>query len=290
MNSKRAGLLLLCLSLAPSLTITPAGAEPADQGRPAVAQTAVPADLDVIESAVAAGRLTQARIMLGRLDIRTASGPRFDLLLGHYYLARHEDVLARESFKRALSAQPNAAAATGAGIASLRLGELAEARKYLQAAVAADERDARAWGGLGLVGDATGDWKAAETAYSKALHISPDDPLILNNFGYSLMLQRRHAEALDLLGRAVKSATKEPAIRNNYRIALALSGDYAEAINQPDADFDLARQLNNAGYAAWLNRDIPAARALLARAIEAKPTHYGLAERNLAMVEQEASK
>lgn len=290
MNPRRARLSLLCLSWGLWLGAAPAIAEPADQIGPAAPQAAAPVDLDAIESAVAAGRLIQARLMLGRLDARAAVGPRFDVLLGNYYLARNQDVLALESFARAYSAQPSAQPATGAGIASLRLRDFDKARKYLQAAVAEDERDVRAWGGLGLVGDATGDWKAAEAAYRNALRFSPADPVILNNFGYSLTLQRRYSQALEILGRALNAAPEEPAIRNNHRIAMALNGDYAQATGQPDADFDIARLLNNAGYAAWLNRDIPAARALLARAIEAKATHYGLAERNLAMVEQESDR
>lgn len=290
MNRKHVRQLLLCLSWGTWLSTTPASAEGSDGASGAGDQAAATMDFDAIESAIAAGRLTQARLMLSRIDPRAAAGPRFDLLCGNFYLAQRQDVLALESFARAFAAEPSAPAATGAGIASLRLGELAQARMYLQAAVADDEGDARAWNGLGVILDATRDWTAAEAAYRKALRITPDDPALLNNFGYSLTLQRRFPEALEMLGRAVVAAPQERAIRNNYRIAMALNGDYARAAEQPDADFDLALRLNNAGYAAWLNGDIAAARALLARAIEAKDTHYGLAERNLAMVERETAK
>jgi Flp pilus assembly protein TadD len=48
--------------------------------------------------------------------------------------------------------------------------------------------------------------------------------------------------------------------------------------------------LNNAGYAAWMKGDLPAARALLARAVEASPSWYEVAAANLDTVEGEWSK
>lgn len=280
--------LLQCLACA--VWPGPALAGHPDSDRPPASPASSRADLDAIEKAITAGRLTQARLMLGQLEARTAAGPHFDLVLGRYYLAQHQDALALDCFERALAGDPSVPAATDAGMASLRLGQPVRARTYLDKALAENSRDGRAWNGLGMINDAARDWKAAEAAYRNALRVAPDEPAFLNNFGYSLILQRRFAEAAAVLGRAASALPREPVIETNLAIARALSGDYPQAADPSGANPDLARQLNNAGYAAWLNGDIPAARALLARAIEARATHYGLAERNLALVERDLGK
>jgi len=249
---------------------------------------AAAADLQAIEQAISAGRLTQARLMLSRIDVRAVDQRRMDLLLGRYYLAQRQDALALARFQQVLAADPASPAATGAGIASLRLGRHAEARSHLLAAVAHDGRDAQAWNGLAVIADAARDWAAADQAYDRALAAQPHDAAILNNHGYSLILRRRFADALAVFSRAAQAAPDDRVVRNNLELARALAGDYPQPIAAPDAtDDEQARKLNNAGYAAWLNGDIPAARALLARAIETRTSHYGLAERNLAIVEKE---
>lgn len=279
----RAAAIACLLSAAP---VAAAAAEPPVQA----ASSAAPADLDALERAIAGGRLTQARLMLSRLDPRAVEGPRFDLLLGRYYLAQQQDAMALERFQRALIAAPAAPAATGAGIASLRLGRPAEARAYLLKAVASDPRDARAWNALGVIADGLREWDAADHAYRAALAIQPDDPAMLNNHGYSLILRRRFAEAAGFLARASAAAPNDGVIRTNFELAEAVSGQYPPPHQplptQPDNEEDRSRRLNNAGYAAWLNGDAAAARALLARAIETRTSHYALAERNLAMVEE----
>lgn len=277
-----AGLALACLLAIPDAATAeaPPQATPADASAPAP-----PVDFETIESAIVGGRLTQARLMLGKLDLRAAQGPRFDLLLGRYYLAQRQDALALERFERVLAVDPHAPAAAGAGIAGLRLGRRDQARAWLLKAVEHDPRDAQAWNGLAVIADAARDWKGAEQAYRQALVIRPDDPAILNNYGYSLIRQRRFGEAVPLLDRARKADPRDAIIRTNHELALALGGRYPPVAGASEADGDIARRLNNAGYVAWLNGDVPAARALLARAIEASPAHYGLAERNLEIVE-----
>lgn len=248
------------------------------------------ADFDAIEAAIDAGRLTQARAMLASANLAGAGGERVDRVLGRYYLAQGQDALALERFDRLLALGPSALAATGAGMASLRLGQLHKAKSHFAAAITGDPASWQAWNGLGIVADSSRDWRDAEAAYGRALALRPDDAAILNNKGYSLMLQRRFAEAVAILGRAARQEPNNDRIQTNHEIAMALSGDYLGAIGTARDEDDSARSLNNAGYAAWLKGDLPAARALLARAIEAKSSWYRVAAANLETVEQEWAK
>ncbi|WP_340317140.1 tetratricopeptide repeat protein [Rhizorhabdus argentea] len=247
-------------------------------------------DLDAIESAVDAGRLTQARLMLARANLASLSGPRVDMVMGRYYLARGEDALALDRFNRLLALGPSSRAATGAGIVALRLHQFGRARGYFTAAVEQDPASWQAWNGLGIVADANRAWSDAEDAYRHALALRPADAAILNNKGYSLLLQRRFGDAAATLRQASLLEPNNGQIQTNYEIAMALGGDYPGAVGIAGDDNDAARRLNNAGYAAWLKGDLPAARALLARAIEANASYYRLAAANLETVERDSTR
>lgn len=249
-----------------------------------------PADLDAIEAALDAGRLTQARLMLARADLASLSGPRVDEVMGRYYLARGQDALALDRFERLLALGPSSRAATGAGIAALRLHLFARAHAYFAKAIEQDPASWQAWNGLGIVADASRAWGEAEDAYARALALRPGDAALLNNKGYSLMLQRRFAEAAAMLRHAGALEPDNARIRTNCEIAMALGGDYPAAVGTAGNDDDSARRLNNAGYAAWLKGDLPAARALLVRAIEANASYYRLAAANLETVEKDSTR
>lgn len=280
-----AGLLgAACMQPAPSLAGAPLP-------RDSVAAVATPLpDYDAIDRAISAGRLTQARIMLAAIGTGTAQDARYALALGRYYLAQRQDVLALEQFRRALVTGPTAQeAAKGAGMASLRLGRSADAREFL-ATIPPEQRDAESWNCLGIIAAGAHDWKAADEAFQKALDLAPKNATVLNNFGYSLIIRRRFSEAIGLLSRAVRAAPGDAVIRNNRQLASDLNGDYPRAAIASIKDDDAGRRLNNAGYAAWLNGDMAAARALLAQAIEVTASHYDLAERNLELVERSVAK
>src|SRR3546814_8848408 len=73
-------------------------------------------------------------------------------------------------------------------------------------------------------------------------------------------------------------------IETNLRLALALNGSYDDAIGISASDTELVKNLNNAGYAAWLQGDFVAARAYLSRAMEISDVYYDRAANNLAAV------
>lgn len=241
------------------------------------AQAAV---LDLAEQALHEGRVDDARALLNRAlpstprarliaaELQLASGAYRSAAAAFHDLATTRDVMAR--------------ALQGEGIA-LTLADHDPESGYtsLRAAVARDPTLWRAWNALGYYHDSRAEWRRAGESYSRALAIVPSSAMILNNRGFSMLMQGRIEEALANLGEALH---RDPALRparENLRLALAWDGQYALALAGTEDD-GLARALNNVGYVALLRGDHEKSEALLLRAIEMDPAFNIVAARNLA--------
>lgn len=109
------------------------------------------------------------------------------------------------------------------------------AKAYAKALEARDQRGApERWGVLMLQGDAlakAGDWPAAETALRMALNLAPNQPMLLNHLGYSLLERRENiAEAKDMLSRASALKPEDAAITDSLGWAYYLTQDYDRAV------------------------------------------------------------
>ncbi len=78
--------------------------------------------------------------------------------------------------------------------------------------------------------DRLGRFPQAEDHYKKALKLSPKDPKIWNDAGYSYYLQGRWAEAERALRTALKLAPDDARIRTNLGLTLAAAGRTQEAL------------------------------------------------------------
>ena len=245
-----------------------------------------PTQIGYLNAAVTGNRLIQAERMLGALRAGCAQHPQYLALSGQWALAtgRFEQALATFS---ALAAQApdNSDYLSAAGRAAFQAGRLVQALDLLNRATALPAADWRAWNALAVLHDRRRDWEASGRAYERALQLAPDQAAILNNRGYSLMLQGRAPEALPYLERAFALDANNEAIRRNRGMAQAMTGTFDDARRPRETTRDWAQRLNNMGYAAWLAGDQPAARRLLARAIEVSDTQFERAEANLARVE-----
>lgn len=222
-----------------------------------------------------AGRLLDEALAAGLSD------PRLILLSGELHLARGRDDAAIRSFSAA-EASPSLAAeaAAGRGIALSRLGRSDDALAALTKATTADPMLWRAWNALGVEYDRRKDWPKAEAAYEAALRQPQASAQVLNNRGYSRLLQGRAEEAASDFVAALR---KDPALaqaRTNLRLALALRGDYERATSA-SASENRAALLNNAGFVALMQGDLDVAEDLFAKAVEAKGEFYARAHENL---------
>jgi Flp pilus assembly protein TadD len=230
-----------------------------------------------------ADRLLSEAALSGLRDARlTVLDGELDLMRGRY-----TDCLA--AFKEAeKTPATEARALQGEGIALSLLGRGDEAVPVLQQAVAKDPAEWRAWNALGSEYDARNRWTEAESAYGHALTSSGAAAIVLNNRGYSRLLQHRRDEAVADLVAALRKKPDLAEARTNLRLALAMGGEYDRAI-AGGSPGDQAVLLNNAGFAAAMRGDYANAEALLDRAIKAKGEYYAKASENLRIVQSLAA-
>lgn len=239
-----------------------------------------------IRQAIDERRLVDAGRMIDAASLNGADADaRLAVLAGEISLARGRYADAIVAFDRGLQ-DPGARADAqeGKGLALSLLNRPAEAVALLKSAVAAKPGAWRAWNALGSEYDGRGEWAAAEDAYAQALATSTNPAIVLNNRGYSRLLQNRPTEAAADLVSALQKKPDLAEARTNLRLALAMSGDYDRAVAASSTD-DKATLLNNAGFAAAMKGDYAQAEALLSQALGARSQFYARASENLGLAQ-----
>jgi tetratricopeptide (TPR) repeat protein len=83
----------------------------------------------------------------------------------------------------------------------------------------------------GVANERAGDWAAAESDFREALRLFPDQPLVLNYLGYSLLEQGDdYDQALDMIQRAVKGQPDDGYITDSLGWAYYRLGRYDDAV------------------------------------------------------------
>ncbi|RMD91794.1 MAG: tetratricopeptide repeat protein [Alphaproteobacteria bacterium] len=116
-----------------------------------------------------------------------------------------------------------------------RLSRFAEAAEAYSAAIALIEAPQPSHWFLfysrGICWERTGQWEKAEADFRKALELSPDQPLVLNYLGYSLVERReRLDEALEMIRKAVQKRPDDGYITDSLGWAYFRLGRYDEAV------------------------------------------------------------
>ena len=273
-----AGLALL-LALADPKPVAPAAPAEAVAPNPAVS-------LSEAGRAIAAGRLDQARAMLGTAVAAGARGEPVDRLLADLALARGEFEAALGLYKALLANHPDEALLLErGGIAALRVGRIGEATALLDRATRAPGASWRAWNARGAACDEQGRWDEADAAYARAAELGPGQAEIANNQGWSMMLRGNWAVALASFERAASIDPKLPHLANNLELARAAVGADLPPRRQGESDEDFAARLNDAGVVAAASGQRQRAEAAFAQAIELKSRWYARAASNLAALD-----
>ncbi len=269
------------------LAIAPAPAQASIFGhKPAQAsdeKTAAAADKVVaqIQKALDEQRYMDAARGLDQAALAGLKDTRLSLLAGDLSLARGQPDLALEQYRLAQKdGATRGHALQGEGIVLSSTGHSEEALQVLQKAVVEDPTAWRAWNALGAEYDERHAWAQAESAYDHALSNSDDAAIVLNNRGYSRLLQSRLDEAVADFVEALRKKPDLSAARNNIRLAMAMRGEYDRAL-AGGAPEDRAALLNNAGFAAILRGDYVKAQDLLDQAMKARGEYYARASANL---------
>ena len=265
--------LALLLALAEP---APATAPPADQQQSQIS-------LAEAGRAIAAGRLDQAKSILGVAIAAGAKGEPVDRLLADLSYARAEYAQALGLYKTLLAGHPDEVLLLErAGICALRLGQVAEATALLDRATRQPQAGWRSWNARGVAADRQGRWDEAEAAYARAMALDPSRAQIFNNLGWSMMLQGRWGEALANFERAAALDPKPPRLANNLELArAAVAAELPQRLAGED-DAAFAARLNDAGVVAAASGQTRKAEAAFAQALEVRSRWYERAAENLA--------
>lgn len=236
-----------------------------------------------IQRALDEQRLLDAGKMLDEALLADVRDPKLQILAGKLNLARgrYDDALATYQ-QVADIPEVKGDALEGKGIALSLLGRSDEAFAVLKQAVEAKPSAWRAWNALGSEYDARRNWPQADAAYERAVTESDRAPIALNNRGFSRLLQGRLEAAVSDFVAALAKKPDLMAARTNLRLAMAMRGEYERAVAGTPQD-DEAASLNNAGFAAMMRGDYPAAENLFERAMGTKGVYYGRAATNLQL-------
>lgn len=260
-------------------------AEPAPAGAPPAEQAQSPSPISLAEAgrAIAAGRLDQAKSILGVAIAAGAKGEPVDRLLADLALARGETEQALNLYTALLAHHPDELLLLQrAGIAALRLNRVSEATALLDRATSQPEAGWRSWNARGIAADRQGRWDEANAAYVRAMALDSSRAEIANNLGWSMMLQGRWVEAVDSFERAAAINPRLPRLANNLELArAAVAADLPHRLAGEDDD-SFAARLNDAGVVAAASGQTKKAEAAFAQALDVRSRWYARAAENLA--------
>ncbi|MGC1274065.1 MAG: tetratricopeptide repeat protein [Planctomycetaceae bacterium] len=104
-----------------------------------------------------------------------------------------------------------------------------QAVRFYERVVRDDPQNAEAHHRLAVLADRAGDYFAAERSYLAALDAGPDDPDVLNDLGYSYLLQQRYAECEQALRQATRLDPSHARALSNLSLLYSTIGDRQRA-------------------------------------------------------------
>jgi Flp pilus assembly protein TadD len=251
----------------------------------AYSQESIALILEQADKSLAVGKVQDAYTQYGQVLKHEPANPRAMVGVAESYLmARNLDKALAVFDQVAEKTTLKARAQQGRGLVHSLMGQDDIALQLLRDATAEDPHLWRAWIGLGRIYDGAGDWESADACYQKAMALKPDAAIVHNNRGVSLMMRGRYDEASAAFENALRLDSKLSLARANLRIALAWQGKYSDALLGVHGA-DLPGALNNVGYVALMKGQHAEAEVYLARAVQASPSYYEKAVRNLEYVQ-----
>lgn len=151
-------------------------------------------------------------------------------------------------------------------------GEIEPALNAYRQAVEKDPRRATGYWRMAILQDRQGKVEESETLYQQALKLDPKNPDLLCDYGYSLYLKRRWAEAEERLRQAITLKAKHARAHNNLGLVLAQTERADDALAEfHKAGCDTAEAHNNLAFVMTLNHRWEEARQHYELALDANP-------------------
>ncbi len=238
--------------------------------------------------AAAAGRLDQARLMVGQLIGRGIRGAPVERILADVAFASGNYAEALTRYDKLLSAgQSDTVLLEHAGIAALKLGDVDAANPLIKRATGTKDASWRVWNARGALADFNRDWMDADESYAEALRLAPDEAAVFNNRGWSQLLRGNWTAAIEDFERAVTINPSLTRAANNLELARAAVAAELPTRRPGETDEDWAHRLNDAGVAAEILGDRSRAVAAFTQALEASSRWYVRAATNLEAVSRQ---
>jgi len=225
--------------------------------------------------------LTEYQKSLEKDPLRTTSKYKIGML----FLGRGlpEDAIAE--FEQIIVREPrNASAYYGRGKARFLQKKFDLAKSDLSEAVKLNDSLWQAHALLGIILDAGKNHSEAEKEYLKALAIQPDSAAVYNDLGVSLYLNGRFDKAADAFLKAFNIDPENRRICNNLGLALYRLGNTEDALEAFKKGSSEAAAYNNIGYLQMKDKQYNNALAALEKAIDANPSYYVRAQKNIEKV------
>ena len=268
--------------IALAVAVALAGAKPA-----AAAVVAPPVQpLSEAAYAIKAGRLEQARLMIGNAVKAGATGPEVDRLIADLAYTSGDYKAALPAYLQLLVSRTNDGVMyEKAGVAAMKLGDLAQGEKLLDRATGYPTATWRAWNARGVAADYRGNWAVADQSYAQAARLAPDRAEVFNNIGWSLLVRSQWSNALAKFEQAAAIDPKSPRIAANLELARAAVTEDLPLRRSGESEADWAARLNDAGVIARVQGNNRKAVAAFTQAIQARSEYYTRAANNLAMAQ-----
>ena len=131
------------------------------------------------------------------------------------------------------------------GKANLAVGNVNEAIGHLATARARDDKNWEIHAALGIAYDLNEAFAKARESYGRALQLSKDNPVVLNNMAISAALAGDVEGAIATLEKAPPAARRSPQVRQNLALFYGIKGDMDKAEALAKMDLDEASVRNN---------------------------------------------
>ncbi|WP_066014477.1 tetratricopeptide repeat protein [Endozoicomonas atrinae] len=213
---------------------------------------------------------------------------------------RGNAILAEQAWRTVLAIDDEHVMALEAmGLLKLEQRDYIQANGYLQKALdlwkvqtASSEKDQPIYtpwlaaNGLGVIEDLNRKYPSAVAHYHRALEMAPNQPMLLNNLGYSSMMAGKldHAEAH--LRKALRIKSDYGLARRNLALVLTRRNQSEHAVRVLTPVMGEAAARNDVGYMMMLNDQPNMAEKLFRQAIELSPSYYDEAWKNLGQLKE----
>ncbi|HEY3357717.1 MAG TPA: tetratricopeptide repeat protein [Polyangia bacterium] len=218
-----------------------------------------------------------ATLMLGGCGAASVTATRPDMFATRKALVN--ELIRREDYTRAFpqvaalhrERPRDAEVLIMRGLIYRERGLLVEAEADLKEAIALKKNVAAAHAALAIVYDLTERGEPADAAHRRAVELAPQNPVYLNNLGFSLFLRGKHRDAVSVYLKAARLDPMNRRVRNNLGYAYARVGDLPRAAREFTLAGGAAEARNNLGYAYEQRGDMVRAFDLYVEALRLDP-------------------